>query len=68
MKYVLKQEKADEIRQKFKNGYIANVSGLSLCYVSLIMNRRRKVQKRIAVCFTKAIDSELEIEDLFERV
>lgn len=68
MKYVLKQDKADEIRQKLKNSYIASVSGLSLCYVSLIMNGRRNVQKRIAYCFTKAIDSELEIDDLFERV
>lgn len=68
MKYVLKQGKADEIKQKLKNKYIADVSGLSLCYVSLIMNGRRKVNKRIAYPFTKAVDSELEIDDLFERV
>lgn len=68
MKYVLKQGKAEEIKQKLKNKYIADVSGLSLCYVSLIMNGRRKVNKRIAYPFTKAVDSELEIDDLFERV
>lgn len=68
MKYVLRQDKANEIRQKLKNKYIADVSGLSLCYVSLIMTGKREVNKRIAYPFTKAVDSELEIDDLFERV
>lgn len=68
MKYILKQDKAEEIRQKLKNKYIADVSGLSLCYVSLIMTGKRQVNKRIAYPFTKAVDSELEIDDLFERV
>ena len=68
MKYKLKQEKANEIRQKLKNTYIADVSGLSRCYVSLILNGRREVSKRIAYPFTKAVNSEYEIEDLFERV
>lgn len=68
MKYILKQDKAEEIKQKLKNKYIADVSGLSLCYVSLIMNGRRQVNKRIAYPFTKAVNSEYEIEDLFERV
>lgn len=68
MKYVLRQDKANEIRQKLKNKYIADVSGLSLCYVSLIMTGKRQVNKRIAYPFTKAVNSELEIDDLFERV
>lgn len=68
MKYILKQDKADEIRKKFKNSYIADTSGLSKCYVSLIMTGKREVNKRIAYPFTKAVDSELEIDDLFERV
>lgn len=68
MKYLLKQEKINEIKRKYKNSYICDTTGLSPCYVSLIMNRRRKVNKRIAYPFTKAVDSELEIEDLFERV
>ncbi len=68
MKYILKQEKANEIRKKYKNTYLSSITGLSVCYVSLIMNGRRKVNKRIAYPFTKAVDSELEIDDLFERV
>lgn len=68
MKYILKPNVAEQIRQKYKNGYIANKSGLSMCYVSLIMNRKREVQKRIAYAFTKSVGSELEVNDLFELV
>lgn len=68
MKYILKQNVADQIKEKYKNGYIAKRSGLSMCYVSLIMNRRREVQKRIAYAFTKSVGSDLEINDLFEMV
>lgn len=68
MKYILKPNIAEQIKEKYKNGYIAKRSGLSMCYVSLITNRRREVQKRIAYAFTKSVDSELEINDLFEQV
>ena len=68
MKYILKEGKADEIRKKYKNTYISSITGLSTCYVSLILNGKRQVSKRIAYPFTKAVNSEYEIEDLFERV
>lgn len=68
MKYLLKPDVAEEIKEKYKNGYISKRSGLSVCYVSLILNRRRAVQKRIAYAFTKSVNSEYEIRDLFEQV
>lgn len=68
MKYILKQSVAESIKEKYKNGYISKKSGLSMCYVSLIKNRKREVQKRIAYAFTKSIGSELEINDLFDIV
>ena len=68
MKYILKSSVAEQLREKYKNGYIAEKSGLSMCYVSLIMNRRRDVQKRIAYAFTKSVGSDLEINDLFDMV
>ena len=68
MKFLLKEDIATKIREKYKNSYITGTTGLSMCYVSLIMNRRRPVPKRVAYLFTKTIDSEYEIEDLFERV
>ena len=66
MSYRLKEDASIEIRKKFKNIYFEQVVGLSKIYVSLILNRHRAIPKRIAYCFTKAIDSNAEIEDYFE--
>ena len=68
MKYLLKQKEADEIKTKYKNTYFVEKTGLSESYVSLIVNRRRALPKNTAYIFTKMIDSELEINDLFEKV
>lgn len=68
MKYILKEDKANDIKATYKNSYISKKSGLSTCYISLILNRHRKVAKRIAYCFTKSINSEYEINDLFDLI
>ena len=68
MKYLLKEEKAEEIRKKYHTSYLKEASGISTCYVSLIKNRKRAVPKRVAIAFTKAIDNNLEVEDLFTEV
>lgn len=68
MKYLLKEDLQKQIKKDYRNVDIKKTSGLSLCYISLIINRRRSVQKRVAFAFTKAISVDLEIEDLFERV
>ena len=66
MGYILKEDTANEIRAKYRAGYIAEKLGLSKSYVSLILHRKRVIKKHIAYSFTKVIDSELEINDLFE--
>lgn len=68
MRYLLKEDKAEIIRKKYKNSYIVDTVGLCTSYVSQIMNRKRAVPKNVAYTFTKAINSEYEIEDLFNRV
>lgn len=68
MGYLLKEDKAEEIRNKYKNFYFEKELGISKVYVSLILNRHRKIPKRVAYCFTKAVDSEAEINDYFEVV
>lgn len=68
MGYLLKEDKAIEIREKYKNSYISNQLGLSGAYVSLILHRKRPITKHIAYSFTKIINMDLEIEDLFERI
>lgn len=68
MGYVLKEEEAEKIRSKYRNSYIAENVGLSQVYVSVILHRKRPIPKRLAYAFTKTIDSELEINDLFEFI
>lgn len=66
MGYILKEEKANEIKDKYRNSYISERLGLSKTYVSLILHRKKEIKKHVAYSFTKVLDSELEINDLFE--
>ena len=68
MGYMLKEDEAKKIKAKYRNSYIANEIGISQTYVSIILNRKRHIPKRLAYLFTKVIDSESEINDLFEYV
>lgn len=67
MGYVLKEDVAENIRKKYKNTYIKENLGLSECYISLILHRKREIPKHVAYSFTKTLDSEKEIDDMFER-
>ena len=66
--YILKEEVAEEIRRKYKNKYLAETIGISLPYVSYVLHRTKRVSKRLAYFFTKTIDKDKEIEDLFDLV
>ena len=66
MGYILKEDIAEQIRLKYKNSYISTKLGLSQTYISLILHRKRAIPKHMAYSFTKVINSELEIDDLFE--
>lgn len=68
MRYMLKENSANTIKEKFKNSYFVNNMGLSESYVSLIINRRVALPKNTAYMFTKMVNSEYEISDLFDRV
>ena len=68
MTYLIKQKKAEEIKNKFKSTYIAETLGKNPSTVSLILNGKITTPKTTAYAFTKVIDKDLEIEDLFERV
>lgn len=68
MSYIIKQDKAKEIKNKFRNLYIAEVLGKNPASVSLILNGKLRIPKTTAYAFTKVIDKDLEVDDLFERV
>ena len=68
MRFLLKEDMSELIKAKYKNRYLIDTVGLCASYVSQIVNRKRAVPKNVAYTFTKAINSEYEIEDLFLRV
>ena len=68
MGYILKEEIANIIKEKYKTSYIANKLGLSVCYISLILHRNRIVNKHIAYSFSKVINNEAEVDDYFDAV
>lgn len=68
MRYLLKEEQSNIIKKKYKNTYLMETVGLCASYMSMIVNRRKAVPKNVAYTITKAISSEYEIEDLFDRV
>ena len=66
--YILKEEKAKEIRNKMTLKNVADEVGISLPYVSLLFAGKKTCPKRIAFCITKIVDIDAEIEDYFLRV
>lgn len=68
MRYVLKENTSDLIKRKYRNKYIIDTVGLCASYISQIINRKKAVPKNVAYTFTKAINNDYEIEDLFDRV
>ena len=68
MRYLLKEDASKDIKKKYKNSYFVSTVGLCTSYISQIMNRRRAVPKNVAYTFSKAVNNEYEILDLFDRV
>ena len=68
MSYKLKSDVAKDIKKKFRGVYLANTLGRTQAYMSLLLNQKINCPKTTAYAFTKMIDSDLEIDDLFERV
>ena len=68
MRYMLKENTAQLIKKKYRNSYIIETVGLCSSYVSQIINRKKAVPKNVAYTFTKAINNEYEIENLFDKV
>ena len=68
MHYILKEDSAEMIKSKYKNRYLVDKLDLSNTYVSLVVNRKKQIQKHMAYAFAKAIDKNLDVSDLFEEV
>lgn len=63
--YIFKEEKRQEIIEKYKMTYLCNQVGLTKGYFSQIINGKKTCPKRTAYSITKYFDSDAEIEDYF---
>ena len=69
MYYRLKEGEYEKIKimyPDFNIGKFAERVGIKRCFMSLILNRNRTCSKMTAYCFAKALNSKLEINDLFD--
>lgn len=66
MSYILKKDKADEIKIKHKCKTLADDLGKTQSYISLLINQKITCPKTTAIAFTKMVDENLQIEDLFD--
>lgn len=65
--YRIKEGIKNDIRKHIKFKQLAEIVGVNPCYMSEIMNGRRKsISKTVAFSVCKAISPDLEIEDIFD--
>lgn len=68
--YRLKEGIYDQIKEAapmFTVKGFAEIVGLKPCWTSQILNRKVTCGKTTAYCFAKAINKDLEIEDVFDK-
>lgn len=66
--YKFKQERYEEIINKYKISYIAKIVGISRVYLSYILHNKKNCRKNVAYFITKTLDKNKEIEYYFTRV
>ena len=65
--YKFKVEKKEEIINKYKISYIAEEVGISLTYLSNILNGKTNCKKVVAYCITKMVDNTKEVDYFFTK-
>lgn len=66
--YIIKENIAKKIRQKYKMQYISDKADVSQAYLSLIFNGKKHCSKKTARLIVKAINPNYEIKDLFIKI
>lgn len=64
--YLIKENMAELIKEKYKLRYIANKSMISESYLSLLINQKARCSKKTALLIANSIDS--NVEDIFISV
>lgn len=63
--YIFKEEKLEEIKDRYKLRSLSEKVGICTSLMSQIMNGHRTCPKPTAYCIVKMIDKDAEIEDYF---
>ena len=63
----LKQEKAEQIKEKYKLDYIAKQLGISKQFISYLFNNKRTCSKKTAIKILEVIGNESDIEEYFDE-
>lgn len=66
--YKFKQEKYEEIINKYKLSYIADKVGITRIYLSYVIHNKYNCSKSVAYGITKAIDENKEIDYFFDKI
>lgn len=65
--YHFKENKKEEIIKKYKLTNMAKEIGISLTYLSNILNGKNNCKKVVAYCITKMVDNTKEVEYFFTK-
>ena len=66
--YKFKIEKKNELTNKYKLSDVADMIGLNLSTISRIINGKQACKKVVALCITKLLDQNKEINEYFIRI
>lgn len=66
--YKFKIEKKKELISKYKLSDMADMIGLNLSTISRIINGKQACKKVVALCITKLLDQEKEINEYFKQI
>lgn len=66
--YKFKIEKKKELTSKYKLSDMADMIGLNLSTISRIINGKQACKKVVALCITKLLDQNKEINEYFKQI
>ena len=67
-KYVFRHEKLPKIKSKYKFKKLANDCGITVQYLSEIVNNKSSCKKPVAFILTKSLNENKSIEDYFIEI
>ena len=67
-KYVIKPEISEKIKNTFKYSFFIKELGYTKSYVSLVVSGKKSIPRYSAFAFTKCVNCDYKVEDLFDEI